>query len=290
MRGQMSVLSLLAAALIILAAPSVHADEVCDSGFRHPTPEEETAMQAVLGSALRALPMEYPGWVQSTSEGLNVSSQCKDDAPEPWEYSFYRSFDRTDDLEQREAMLREAGTQYQAAREANQSSLDAIMARIQELSQAAVAAAQAGDYTKVDEINVEIEQASAQYAALMQGANADADAASEEASRDLWIRIEVAVNPGWEQLGYESRPVTPPAGATHAFRWRDTSRGPSDETELVLFGSWRKDGDSCDQLNRPGMAQSVPQAISVSVTADESRVDSVLAGIDFAALANLVPR
>jgi hypothetical protein len=280
----------MAAACFTLAVTGLDADEVCDTGFRSPTPDEEAAMQAVLERALGTIPAQIEGWSASTNDALSVNSQCKDDAPEPWEYSFYRSFDRTDDREEREAMLKEAGTQYQAARQANQSSTDAIMARIQELSEAAMAAAQAGDYDKVDAINAEIQQASSQMAALMQGANADVDAASEEASRDMWIRIEVAVNPGWEQVGYESRPVAAPAGATHAFRWSDTSRGPGDETELVLFGSWRKDGDSYDQIARADVAQTVTQAMSVRVTADESRIESVLGAIDFAALARLVSR
>ena len=124
----------------------------------------------------------------------------------------------------------------------------------------------------------------------MEGAQADLDAASEEGGRDIAIRIEVAVNPRWKQLGYESRTVTAPAGATHAFRWRDTSRGPSDETELVLFGSWRKDDNSYDQVVRADAAQTAPQGIAVQVTADESRIESVLAAIDFAALARLVSR
>ena len=146
MRGQKCLVSLLAAACCTLAAAGLDADEVCDTGFRSPTSDEEAAMQAVLERALGTIPAQIEGWSASTNDALSVNSQCKDDAPEPWEYSFYRSFDRTDDREQREAMLKEAGTQYQASRQANQSSTDAIMARIQELSQEAVAAAQAGDY------------------------------------------------------------------------------------------------------------------------------------------------
>jgi hypothetical protein len=290
MRALVVFVSVAFATFFTFVATTVSADEECYKGFRSPTSEEQVAMQAVLDSALRALPMELPGWVQSTDDQLSVSSQCMDDGPRPWSYVFSRSFERTDDREQHEAMLEDVGTQYQAARQANQPATDAVMARIQELSQAAVAAAQAGDYAKVEEINVEIEQASAQYEALMQGANAELDAANDEANRDRSIRIAVEVNPGYEMLGYESRTVTEPAGASHAFRWKDTTVGSTDETELVLLGSWRKAEDSYDQAPRAGVAQVVPQAISVRITADENRIASVLDSIDFTVFAALLSR
>jgi hypothetical protein len=290
MRAPVVVVSVALATFFTFVATTVSADEECYKGYRSPTSEEQVAMQAVLDSALRALPTELPGWLQYTDDRLSVSSQCMDDGPRPWSYEFSRSFDRTDDREHREAMLTDAGTQYQAARQANQSATDAVMARIQELSQAAVAAAQAGDYAKVDEINVEIEQASAKYEALMQGAYAELDAATEEANRDRSIRIAVEVNPGYELLGYESRTVAAPAGASHAFRWKDTAVGPTDETELVLLGSWRKAENSYDQAPRAGVAQAVPQAISLRITADESRIASVLDSIDFTAFAALLSR
>jgi len=290
MRGRIGVVSLMVAAGVSLTATWVHADEECIKGFRSPTSGEQAAMRAVLDKGLRALPREISGWTPYTDGDLNVSSQCKDHEPEPWSFEFSRTFDRVDDRAQRDSALKKAGTQYQAARKDNQQTTDAIMARIQELSQAAVAAAQAGDYDKVDALNAEIEKASSQLEALMSGAQGDLDAATEESNRDRSIRIAVEINPGYESLGYEHRAVPAPAGATSAHRWQDTNIGPGDETELVLIGSWRKAEDTYDQVPRAGVAQAVPQGIAVRVTADANRIDSVLGAIDFKALAALVAR
>lgn len=247
-------------------------------------------MQAVLDRAVRAVPPEVPGWTASTDDRLDVPSQCKDDDPRPWSYEGSRRFDRVDDRVERDTALMEAGTEYQAARQANQASMDATMAKIQELAMAAMAAAEAGDYDRVDQINAEIEQLSAEAEALMQGANDTLDEATEESNRDRWIYIAVEVNPGWAPLGYQSRAVATPSGATHAFRWNDPAIGPGDQTELILLGSWQLGDDSCDQITRGDAAQAVVQGIAVRVTADESRIDSLVAAIDFAALAALVSR
>lgn len=292
MRGQVCVVSLTAAACFTLAAAGLRADEVCDSGFRSPTADEEAAMRVVVDGALLALPAQLEGWVGETSGGLDVSSQCMDDPPRPWEYGVVRRFDRVDDVEERERLSQEAAASYQSARQSVQPTTDAIMARIQELSLAAVAAAEAGDYARVDEINVQIERASAEFEAVMSGTGAAAalDAATEELSRDHSIRITLEVNPGFESLGYEFGPAATPVGASHAFRWPETAYSPTDETRLLLFGSWTVAGDRAAQVLRAGVAEAVPQGIAVRVTADESRIESLVAGIDSAALAALMSR
>ncbi len=292
MYRQMVFVSLMVAACVAVAATAVLADEVCDRGFQSPTSEEEQAMQAVIDSALSALPAQVEGWTAYTQDGLSIDSQCMDDPPRPWESSTYRVFERTDDLARRDAIAEDASAQYQAHLQTSQPAMDAIMARIQELAAEAMAAGEVGDFDKVDKINLEIEKASAEYEKLMQGdgALASLDAAGEEVSRDRKIRIDVAVNPGWEMLGYEARSMPAPVGGSQAFRWADTRSGPHDETALVLFGPWHKNDDSYDAAPRTGVAQTVTQTLSVTVTADTTRLDTVLAGIDFGALEALVAR
>ena len=290
MRRMACIASFTAVAGLVMPAPGLMADEVCYSEYLSPTADESAAMQEDFAAALAALPSEFDGWASGGDGRLDVTSQCGDHDPRPWSFGLARTFDRVDDLAEREQMGREAGATYQAARQANQSRTDEIMARIQELSERAMAAAEAGDYARVDAINVEIEEAVAEQTALMEGAATALDAAGEEISRDHWIRVAVEVNPVFQSLGYQARQVPAPSGASHAFRWQDTSHGPSNETEVVLLGAWVTDGDSCESAPRAGVAQAVPQSISVAVTADESRIDSVLETIDFAALAALVSR
>jgi len=56
----------------------------------------------------------------------------------------------------------------------------------------------------------------------------------------------------------------------------------------VLFGSWWWNGASYEQPPRTGAARVTTQGLSLTVTADETRLDAVLAAIEFAALAALV--
>ena len=91
-------------------------------------------------------------------------------------------------------------------------------------------------------------------------------------------------------LGYEARSVPAPVSGSQAFRWADTRSGPHDETALVLFGPWSRSDDSLDAAPRTGVARTATQTLSVTITADTTRLDTVLAGIDFASLAALVAR
>ncbi len=58
----------------------------------------------------------------------------------------------------------------------------------------------------------------------------------------------------------------------------------------ILFGHWQEAGNGVGTVPRAGAAPTAAQSLSVRVTADEGRIDSVLDGIDFKALAALVMR
>jgi len=291
MRSLVISVCLVLCLVFVLAGPAAHADEQCYKGFRDITPDEQAAMMTVLEGALRALPAAPEGWVSSGDEKLYVDPKvCQDNETEPWGYSLSRSYQRTDNLEQRNAGFKRAGVAYQAAMDAKQPRMDAIMARIQELSLQAVAAAEKSEYDRIEAINVEIDKASAEMEALMnEGGTMDQlDAANDEGSRDMDIRLEVAVNAGYEEVGYGNRSVTGPAGAERAYRWSTTRGSVTDETALILFGQWQEAGNGVGTTPRAGAAPTAAQALAVRVTADESRIESVLEGIDFEALAMLV--
>ncbi len=291
MRAPILLVSLASAILAALIATTVRADKECFKGYRDITSSERAAMTKVLETALRSMPPALDGWVVVSDDDLYVSPRvCRDDEAEPWTYDFSRSYLRVDDRDARNQMIDDAGDRMGAAMAAIQPRMDAIMARIQELSMAAVAAAEKSDFKKVDEINAEIQKASAEMEQLTSGTYADLDRANEDASRDMDIRIEVDINPGYTLFGYGAEKTTVPAGADAAYRWRVTEGSVIKETALILFGHWRADGEVMEPVFRANAAPTAAQTISVSITADESRTGSVLDSIDFKTLAASVSR
>jgi hypothetical protein len=285
------LVSLASATFVSLIATSVTADGECFKGFRDTTPAERAALTKVLETARRSLPPALDGWVVNSDDDLYVTPRiCRDDEAEPWTSEFSRSYLRVDDREARDQILEDAGDRMKAAMAVAQPRMDAIMARIQELSMAAVAAAEKSDFDKVEKINAEIEKASAEMGQLTSGTYQDLDRANEDASRDRDIRIEVEVNSGHGLFGYGAEKTTVPAGADSAYRWRHTEGSVIEETVLVLFGPWRANGEVLEPVFRANAAPTAAQAVSVSITADESRIGSVLDSIDFKTLAASVSR
>lgn len=291
MRAPILLVSLASATFVSLIATTVRADKECFKGYRDITSSERAAMTKVLETAVRSMPRAPDGWVVVSDDDLYVSPRvCRDDEAEPWTYDFSRSYLRVDDRDARNQMIDDAGDRMGAAMAAIQPRMDAIMARIQELSMAAVAAAEKSDFKKVDEINAEIEKASAEMEQLTSGTYEDLDRANEDASRDMDIRIEVDINPVYTLFGYGAEKTTVPAGADAAYRWRVTEGSVIKEIALILFGHWRADGEVPEPVFRANAAPTAAQTISVSITADESRTGSVLDSIDFKTLAASVSR
>lgn len=157
---------------------------------------------------------------------------------------------------------------------------------------AAVAAAEKGDYDKADEINVQIQEASDEMERIMtEGGTLDRiDEATDAANRDTQITITVDVNSGHTLIGYGAEQTTIPPGADGAYRWTAMEGSVVNETRLILFGGWQTDGEFFNPVFRAGSAPTAAQAISFLVTADESRIDSVVAAFDFRKVAASVAR
>jgi len=290
MRALVIVVCVACASVFTLTPTNVAADEECVAGYRDVTQGERAAMLSVLERALQALPAAPNGWVVTSDDSLYVTpSICRDHESSPWSYDLSRSYQRVDNVEERDRALGDAAAKNASAMKAKQPRMDAITAKIQELSMAAVAAAEKGDYAKVDEINVELDQASAEMERLMaEGGTLDQiDAANREANRDNKIDIEVSVNSGYESVDYDARDVPGPAGAEHAYRWSGSSSSETDETALILFGRWETAGNGVGVQPTANAAPTAAQAISVRVSADAGRIQSILDAIDFSTLAAL---
>jgi len=288
MRASRALVSLTVAPILTLVATGAKADQECFKGYRDTTPAERAAMMRVLERALEAMPPAPDGWVVSSDDQLYVvPSVCQDDEFSPWRNDFSRSYARVDDHDAREQALGEAAARTSADMESKQPRMDEVMARIQELSLEAVAAAEAGDYDEVDAINVKIQDASAEMERIMaDGGTLDrADEATDAANRDTRIDIIVDVNTSHGLWGYGAEPIAAPAGAASAYRWTDNEGSNVNETRMVLFGQWRTDGESFEPVFREGAAPTAAQAISIRITADESRVESVFDAVDFGTLA-----
>jgi len=80
-----------------------------------------------------------------------------------------------------------------------------------------------------------------------------------------------------------------PPGASFAFRGLTTDGGVTNGHALVLFGDWQvREGNILESGKRRGVSSAAPHAVSVTVTADPARLDTLLAAIDFEAIAALV--
>jgi hypothetical protein len=273
------------ALVIMLIASSTWGDSVCEKGYRDTTPEERGTITTVLGAAKTALPAAPQGWTVVSDENISVpTSFCGDFEAEPWAYSFTRSYQHVDDQEARDKAVAAAAVDLQADMKKKQPALDALTAKMQELSQQVAAAAAKGDYAKIEEINKEIEKATAEYnqVAGAGGTTEKFNAATAEAARDIAIEIVVAVNPRREVPGDEAQTLAVPEGAQSAFRWSES--GDLNDHALILIGAWKPSAEGGSEPAQPG-AGVAPRSMSVRVTADGARLVSTVQSIDFKTLA-----
>jgi len=276
-------------AVAAAVAPPAGADGECFKGYRDTTAAERATMTAALETVRSALPAPAQGWVLQGDDAIAVTQGlCRDYEAGPWSYGFTRYYQRIDDRETRDQILADAAADYSARMAERQAELQALEARVTELTQAAVAAAQAGDYERIETINREIEQYSAQQQRIYDAASVNMEAATAEAGRDQVMTITVTVNPRGESAT-EGEPIPPPAGAQSAFRSSSTREGIEEDTAIVLLGTWAPGSyGTLAPVPRAGAAAPEVQGISVRLTADPGRVDANLNAIDFAALAGLL--
>jgi hypothetical protein len=258
------------------------ADYACEKGYRDTTPAERAAETHALETIRAALPAASAGWVLLGDDKISVTqSLCADFDGTPWRYSFNREYQRVDDRAQRDELIAQAAEVMQADAVAKQPQLDALMAKIQALTNESIAAAQAGDFARVDAISQQNAALTEQYQQLVDTGpdRTRADALLAQASRDQSMWVSVDVNQDRSPLdGAVTLPL--PAGARSAYRWSETRGDVNVDHVLVLLGQ-----------PPPDAATATPtavRAVAVDVTADAERIAATVAAIDFAALAALL--
>jgi len=283
-------ISLIVCALLLCNAGLARADRECAGGYRDTSVVERAAMMKVLEAVRAALPPVPAGWLEAGDDSLELPTAiCRDDANRPWPYGLYRGYQRVDDLERRERILAQLAERYAADTEAKRPRIDALSVRIQELTTAAIAAAGTADYARIDALKQEIAGAQLELEQVMaeESVFARHGATGVEAARDMHMGIEVAVNAEHVSPGHGAVVASGPAGAAGTWRWLDRS---GNVTALILFGEWLSKQDSPAPAARVGAAPTQVQTISIQVTADTDRIDTLVAAIDFARLAALIER
>lgn len=275
---------------LIVGASSARADGVCEKGFRDTTSAERATMTAVLEAAKKALPTAAEGWVIPGDDQVSVPTNiCRDYELEPWRYQFTRYYQRVDDQEARDQAIKVAAANMQADMAWKQPRLDALMAKMQVLADEQIAAAQKGDYARVEAVNQQLAAVQADYQKVADEGNTAAQnsAIFEEVSRDREMSISVEVNSRVESPGSGASNLRLPAGARYAFRWSATRGDVKEDHALILLGSWKPAAGGGLQLApRADLAPAAAHGISISVVADANRLAPT---VDRIAFGNLAP-
>jgi hypothetical protein len=251
-------------------------------------------MMSVVETVKKALPEPPEGWVVRDEDDVSMpSSLCIDQESAPWSYSITRSYHHAAVQQERNDALTTAAADMASQLEAKQPRLDAVMAKMNALSAQITEAAQQNDFARTETLGKEVEKVGNEYKAILEegGTTEKMQAAAAEASRDLDMRVVVRVNALYASHDPNAEALRPPTGTQSAFRWNDTNGDVTEGRALVLLGPWQPSSDGAVQAVPPANAPPpAAQAISVGVTADESRLDSTLDAIDFAALAQTLSR
>jgi len=275
----------------LLLTSQVHADWECVKGFRDTTDAERSTMTQVLETAKAALPGAPDGWIIGGYEEISVrQSTCMDDETTPWSYNISRTYNRTDNVDEREATEQAYAADMQAAQAAKQPRIDALMAKAQALGAEQGTAAARGDFARAEQINLEIDALSKELDRVLDEGNpqAQADALAAATLQDVEMSISVSVNQGAIfDPAMEAAPA--PANTRSAFRWQVTDGGITRAHALLLFGRWRPRAAGGVESDFSGDASpAVASAVAIHVIADPGRLDALLAGIDLGAIAGLL--
>jgi hypothetical protein len=276
----------------VLGLSAVHADGVCEKGTRDTTAAERQTMMAVVEATKAALPLAPAGWVIGGYEEISpIASVCRDAENTPWAYSFSRTFNRTDDAAERERQMAEVTAAARAAQAARQPRQVELQAKADAASAEFARAAQSGDEQRLAASRSALDAVSAEYAAFMAEANDSAliESIARIQARDRAMSIAIGVNEGssWNDM----QSVAPLHGALSTYRRTTTDTGVETADVLLLYGAWQPLGEGSAALGRRGTASpAAAHALTVRVMADPARVDSLLASIDFDALAAVLAR
>jgi hypothetical protein len=283
-----------AAALVAatLLAAQARAEGDCIAGYRDTTAAEREVMTAAVITARNAMPAPPEGWIINGDDAPYViQNLCRDYEGGAWSYGHRRAYQRVDDMDARNQILQQAADAMKADMAAKQSRFDAIQARIEGLGQQLVAAATAGDYAKTDEINGQIEAASAEMEAVRSEGGIDAQMAQAQAAfnHDVTMSVAIDFNTARDGPGYQAQPWSPAGVPGRVFRWSDTNDGYQLDQALVLLGDWIPGQDGMFHFPPYGGRESTSvQSISLRVSADRGRIEQVLGAIDYTALQALM--
>lgn len=285
-------LARLIVALCGAAVLPVHADGECGKGYVDTGAAERAVMTHVMETALRALPAAPDGWVIPGDDRISIpQSLCQDYADHPWGYAHTRYYQRVAGQAERDAALQHAADVAQTELAQKQPQIDALMARMNELTQQSVAAMQQGDYARAEALGAEVQKVGDEYTQLLDSgeANAVMQATSRTISRDMTMSIDLRANSRRETLPENSHPATPPAGAYAAYEWQTETGDVQESHELVLFGHWHTVAPGMQEPEqRPGASMAQAHVFSVEVMADKSRMADAVNAIDFASIAALL--
>lgn len=275
------------AAVTLLCVTNAQADWACEKGFRDTTQAERDMITTNLENAKHAMPPAPEGWVIPDGGPVKAMMQiCRDGEPAPWTYSYTVYYQRIDDQEARNQMLQAAGEERMADIQAKQPRLDALMARNAALTQQLIDASEKGDFARAEAIGVEMEKISQEFEAILSegGAEERMQAAEVAAGRDQSMTISIVVNSTTESKISEAEPFAV-RQATDAYRWSSASDGSTEEHANILLGQWQRNESGYMQtVPRPGVSEAAAHTISLRITADHSRLDSMIGAIDFDSL------
>lgn len=284
--------TLVLAAAAVACASIARGDAPCDAGFRDSTPAERARMTAVLEIAKKSLPPAPAGWQIGGYEEISVIGRvCRDGENRPWSYGISRTYNRVDDYEARQQVMRDAAAAEAEEQKKKQPRMDALMAQMQQLSARQVALVQKGDMAGAEKLNYDMERLQAEYQKIADEGESQAQiaAAGKEMDRDLHMSITVRVNETAVPLTSGAANFPLPPGASVAQRWTrpEDAEKSAEGHALVLFGEWSR-AEQTKRWMPARRANAVPTAahvISVEVVGDPARIDPLLQGIDFTSLA-----
>lgn len=285
------------AVVAVFSAAIARGDGPCNGGFRDSTPAERARMTAILEIAKKSLPPAPAGWQIGGYEEISVVGRvCRDGENRPWSYGISRTYNRVDDYEARQQVMRDAAAHAAEEQKKKQPRMDALMAQMQQLSTRQAALVQKGDMAGAQKINYELEKIQAEYKKVADEGDSQARiaAAGREMDRDLHMSISVRVNETAVPLTNGAANLPLPPGASVAQRWtRPANAEKSAEGHaLVLFGGWNR-AEQTKRWMPARRANAVPTAahvISVEVVGDPARIDPLLQGIDFNSLATVLTK
>ncbi len=287
--------TMMAGAVASLVGASVaRADGPCYKDFRDTTPAERATMTAILETVKKALPPAPTGWVILGDEQVSVPrSLCRDFELSPLGYGFTRNYQRVDDQEARDKIIEEAGAKSKAAMDLKQPRLDAIMARMEKLSQRQVALVEKGDLAGAAALGDDMDKIQQEYQKVIDEGDSEQQfqEAAERAGRDVVMTVSLEVNAGRASKMSDAITLPLPPGAKSALRWTTTGANSTGGGAQILLGLWRTAPTggwvSMSRANHPLAAA---HTMAINVNADASRIESAVGAIDFNALAKLLPK